>query len=514
MIGATPATRGTDASAPALRLSGIAKSFGSVRALVGVALTFHAGKTTGLLGENGAGKSTLLRVLSGDHQPDDGVIELDGEAVVIRSPRHAHELGIHVVYQEPELVPHLTVAENLFLGALPSRGHTVRPRDVVAAAAELIAEYGFESTLDPEQLVESCSPAQRQCVEILKAVRGGARVLCLDEPTSSLSEEEAQRLWTLMGRLRSEGAAIIYVSHRMSEISRLCDDVAIMRDGVVVAERPMPDITEDEIVRLMVGRELSQMFPHREPVLGDTVLRVRGLTTRDVRDIDLDIRAGEIVGLSGLVGAGRTELAEALYGATPVLSGTIELVGRQRAFRSPRAAIRHGIGLAPEDRRAQGLFLDRSVSDNVSLTVLPKLTTLHVVRRREERDIVTAMTTRMRVKAGSLEAPVRTLSGGNQQKVLLSRWVARNPRLLILDEPTRGIDVGVKAEIYHLIDALTQEGMAVLVISSELPELIGLADRTLVMRDGRIVGETAREDATEEHLLRLALGVDEGEATR
>lgn len=501
-------TRGAGAE-PALRLHGVSKRFGPVQALSDVSMTFAAGEVTGLLGENGAGKSTLLRILSGDHQPDEGSVALDGETVVLRTPRDAHRLGIHVVYQEPELVPHLTVAENLTIGALPSRAHTVSPRAVVGVAEQLIEEYGFAGIISPTQLVSECSPAQRQCIEILKAVRDGAKVLCLDEPTSSLAEHESQRLWELMERLRLHGTAIVYVSHRMSEITRLCQRVVIMRDGRAVAELETAETTEHEMIRLMVGRPLSQLFPDRTVEPGEPVLRVRGLSTARVFDIDLELRAGEILGLAGLVGAGRTELAEALYGADKVVSGVIEVDGRPRTLRSPRRAIRVGIGLAPEDRKGQGLFLDRSVSDNVSLSVLRRLTRAHFVRRKAEHELVESMTGRMRVKTASLAAPVRTLSGGNQQKVLLARWVARNPRVLILDEPTRGIDVGAKSEIYHLIDELTRSGMAVLLISSELPELIGLADRILVMREGRIAGEVDGREANEETLIRLALGAEE-----
>jgi len=494
---------------PTLVLRGITKSFGPVQALADVALEFRAGQVVGLLGENGAGKSTLLRLLSGDHQPDQGVIELDGEPMVLKSPRDAHRLGIHVVYQEPELVPYLTVAENLSLGALPANAHTVRPRDIAEVAARLIEQEGFAGTISPSQLVSECSPAQRQCVEILKAVRNGAKVLCLDEPTSSLAEDESRRLWQLMERLRARGTAIIYVSHRMREIEQLCQRVAIMRDGRVVEQNDTAALTEAQMIRLMVGRPLSRMFPTRDVQPGALAVRLSGVTTKNVTDIDLKLHAGEIVGLAGLVGAGRTELAQALFGVDKLSSGVIEIGGRARRFRSPAAAIRAGIGLAPEDRKGQGLFLDRSVSDNVSLSVLRSLSRLHVVDQRREAQVVDAMTSRMRVKARSTTAAVRTLSGGNQQKVLLARWVARSPKVLILDEPTRGIDVGAKAEIYQIIDELTRAGMAVLLISSELPELIGLADRIAVMREGRIVGEFDREHATEEVLLRSALGAKE-----
>jgi L-arabinose transport system ATP-binding protein len=507
-LGTTQDAR-TGVSAPVLALRGISKRFGPVTALDDVSLTFNSSEVHGLLGENGAGKSTLLRILSGDHQPDSGEILVNGEVVSLRSPRDAHALGIHVVYQEPELVPYLTVAENLSLGALPATAHIVTPRAIIEAAEQLIVEHGFAGTIAATQLVSDCSPAQRQCVEILKAVRDGARVLCLDEPTSSLAEDESQRLWDLMESLRARGTAIIYVSHRMPEITQLCQRVSIMRDGKQVADGPSSELSEDEMIRLMVGRPLSRMFPVRDSARGEIAVRMRGVTTQHVTDIDLDVFAGEIVGLSGLVGAGRSEVAQALYGMDRIIAGTVEVAGTRRRLRSPRAAIAAGIGLAPEDRKAQGLFLDRSVSDNVSLSVLRSLSRWHIVRRRAESQLVDSMTKRMRVKSRSVHSLMRTLSGGNQQKVLLARWVARNPKVLILDEPTRGIDVGAKAEIYQLINELTRAGMAVLLISSELPELIGLADRIAVMREGRIVGEVDRAHAEEETLLRLALGVKE-----
>ena len=501
--------RGVGTPVPTLSLRDIRKHFGPVKALQGISLDFFPGEIVGLLGENGAGKSTLLRTLSGDYQPDSGRLFVNGEGVAFRSPREAHQYGVHVVYQEPELVPDLTVAENLSIGALPARAHMVSPQKTLDVARALIADNGFAGTLDPEQLVSSCSPAQRQCVEILKAVRANVRLLCLDEPTSSLSEDESQRLWALMDRLRAAGSAIVYVSHRMAEIEQLCQRVAIMRDGELVANSPTSSLTESEMIRLMVGRPLSRMFPSREMEVGQIIVQMRNVTTEHISGIDLEVRAGEIVGLAGLVGAGRTEVAQALYGMDAVLAGEISVEGKSVRLRTPAQAIKAGIGLSPEDRKSQGLFLDRSVSDNISLTRLRSLSRFHFVKRAAENALVAEMIAKMRVKTLSPASLMRTLSGGNQQKVLLSRWVAVKPKLLILDEPTRGIDVGTKAEIYHLINELTREGMAVLIISSETPELIGLADRIMVMRLGRIVGQVSGHTATEEDILRLAMGTTE-----
>jgi ABC-type sugar transport system ATPase subunit len=500
---------GTPSGAPILSLRTVSKRFGPVHALRDVTIDFRAGEVLGLLGENGAGKSTLLRTLSGDYQPDGGEILLDGEPVVFKAPVDAHRHGVHVVYQEPELLPHLTVAENLSIGRLPSKGGFVAPAAILSSARELIEREGFGDVLDPERLVRDCSPAQRQCVEILKAVKGDVRLLCLDEPTSSLSEEESQRLWALMARLRERGTAIVYVSHRMAEIEQLCQRLAVMRDGELVTERPTGELSEGEIIRLMVGRPLNRMFPTRSGETGELVVELDRVSTERVRDVSLSIRAGEIVGLAGLVGAGRTEVALALYGVDRILSGEVRVTGQPVHFSSPAAAIKAGICLSPEDRKGQGLFLERSVSDNISLPLLKRMSRFSFVRRSEERSLVSGMVQRMRVKTRTPASLARTLSGGNQQKVLLSRWVAVKPKLLILDEPTRGVDVGAKAEVYHLIDELTKDGMAVLMISSETPELIGLADRILVMKHGELVGEMPASEATEEAVLRLAIDTTE-----
>lgn len=504
----TPAVAGDPHRAPVLRLAGVSKAFGPVKALTDVSLSFRTGEVVGLLGENGAGKSTLLRTLSGDYQPDAGEIYLNEQPVTFRTPRDARAQGVHVVYQEPELLPDLSVAENLSLGDLPSHRSLVSPQGILRAGRELIDRQGFTGTIDPTRLVRDCSPAQRQCVEILKAVKGKVRVLCLDEPTSSLSQEEAVRLWALMERLRAGGTSIIYVSHRMAEINQLCQRLAVMRDGMVVTEQATGELSEAEVIRLMVGRPLTRMFPSRDTAAGEVVVELKSVSTDFVADIDLTVRAGEIVGLAGLVGAGRTEVARAMCGLDRIRTGTMEVAGLPVAFRSPAEAIRAGICLAPEDRKGQGLFLERSINDNISLPRLRSISKWRFVDRVAERKLVANMMSRMRVKAPNASVPAKTLSGGNQQKVLLSRWVAVRPKLLILDEPTRGIDVGAKAEIYHLIDELTRDGVAVVMISSETPELLGLADRIVVMRSGRAVSTVPAAGATEESILTLALGAE------
>jgi L-arabinose transport system ATP-binding protein len=488
-----------------LRAERIGKSFGPVRALADVSLDVRAGEVLALMGENGAGKSTLLRVLSGDHAPDAGLLVLDGEPVHFGSPRDAHRAGLRVIQQEPEIVPHVSVAENVYLGALPSRGRILDKRTLYDQVRADIERRGFSGLLDPRTLGSELSAAQRQLVEILHALVGDVRVIAFDEPTSSLSDHEVDALFGLIRRLRDDGVAVVYVSHRMSEIFAIADRVAVLRDGRYVGDRTVAQTSEAELVRMMVGRDLVDMFTRESRAPGEVVLNVRGLVTDDVRDIDLEVRAGEVVGLGGLVGAGRSELALAVAGAVPIRAGHVEIAGKAVHLRSPADALRAGIGLAPEERKAQALLLRRTIRDNVSLAVLSRISRLHVVGRRAERDLARRYVSQLSVRASGIEQEVGTLSGGNQQKVVLARWLARHPRLLILDEPTRGVDVGAKAEIYSIVNDLAAEGMALLVISSEMPELLGLSDRIVVMQGGRVTGRLSRAEATEERVLALAM---------
>ncbi|MFF2950119.1 sugar ABC transporter ATP-binding protein [Kitasatospora sp. NPDC057965] len=493
-------------------VAALTKTFGAVRALSGVTLDFPRGTVTALMGENGAGKSTLLKILTGDHRPTEGRVLLDGRPVDLRSPAQARALGIRIVPQEPEIVPHVSVAENVYAGALPTgRG---RRLDRAALRRRITADLdrlGFTGVLDPDLPGSRLTAAQRQLVEIMRALTGGAgeaKLIAFDEPTSSLSEHEADTLFALIGRLRAEGVAVVYVSHRMREIFRLADRIAVLRDGALAGVQDTRDTTEGDLVRQMVGRDLSALFVRGDVATDRVVLRARGLTTDHVRDIDLTVRAGEVVGLAGLIGAGRSELALALAGDLPVRSGTVTLDERPLPAGRPGRVIRAGLGLAPEERKAQALFLHRSIRDNTSIAVLDRLRRWRFVRRAAERDLARVYTDRLRVRAPSIEHEVRKLSGGNQQKVVLARWLARRPKLLILDEPTRGIDVGAKTEIHRIIADLAEEGVALLVISSELPELLGLADRIVVLQNGRITGELDRAAATEEAVLQLAMADD------
>lgn len=488
-----------------IEIRNISKAFPNVQALSDISLDIQPGEILAFMGENGAGKSTLLKIINGDYQPDSGTISINGQVVSFSSPRDAHKAGIRVIYQEPEIIPGVDVAENIWVGELPKRFGFLDRRQLNALVLDGLKEYGFEDILPVNLLGDMLSSAQRQIVEIMRALKSGVRILALDEPTSSLTDEEVDRLFTLVRRLRDEGVAIIYVSHRIKEILRLCDRVAILRDGRLVAVKPASELSDSEIVRLMVGRELSDVFQRRKASAEREVLRVEDLFSIYHHGVSFHVNAGEVVGFAGLVGAGRTELAKVIFGEYKKTSGRIFLEGQSVNIRRPDDAIAKGIGFAPEDRKREGLILIRSVLENASLAILKRLSRFHFVRSRLERSIVSGFIESLRVRTPSLDQEIGKLSGGNQQKVVLARWLAAKPKLLILDEPTRGIDVGAKAEIYHLIDNLANEGLGIMFISSELPELLGLADRIYVMQNGRITGELSGESATEEAVLALAM---------
>ncbi|KKK06403.1 sugar ABC transporter ATP-binding protein [Micromonospora sp. HK10] len=489
-----------------LRLRGLSKSFAGLPALRDVSIDCNPGEVLALMGENGAGKSTLLKILAGEHVPDSGTVELDNEPLPLGSPTKARRAGIRIISQEPEIIRDVSVAENIFVGNVSTGGGRRFDRKrLTAAAHEHLRRLGLDGLLQPEARGQDLSPAQRQLVEIARALVDTPKVLALDEPTSSLTDREADALFTLVRQLRDSGVAVIYVSHRMAEIFQLADRIAVLRDGALVGERSTAATAEHEVVRLMVGRDLSGMFVREHAADERVVLTLEDVTTDDVSGISLQVRAGEVVGLAGLVGAGRSELARAVFGDVPLRAGRVLVDGQPIELRSPRDAINAGIGLAPEERKADALLLERSVRDNASLAVLDRLSRFRFVRRGAERELVEGLATRLRVRTPSIEHEVRKLSGGNQQKTVLVRWLARKPKVLILDEPTRGVDVGAKAEIYATIDALAAEGVAVLVVSSELPEVLGLSDRIVVMQNGRITGELTRGEATEERVLALAM---------
>ena len=488
-----------------LEINSISKAFPNVQALTDVSLEIRPGEILAFMGENGAGKSTLLKIINGDYQPDTGTLSMNGQRLIFPSPHVAHKAGIRVIYQEPEIIPGVDVAENIWVGELPKRFGLIDRRRLNEQVRASLKEYGFENALPMHLLGEELSSAQRQLVEIMRALKSGVRVLALDEPTSSLTDEEVDRLFALVRRLRDEGVAIIYVSHRIKEILRLCDRVAILRDGQLIAVRPAAELNDAEIVRLMVGRELSAIFQRRPAGTEREVIRVEGLQSNWHQDVNFQIKAGEVVGFAGLVGAGRTELAKVIFGELPKTGGRVFLNGQEVNIHRPDEAIAKGIGFAPEDRKREGLVLIRSVLENGSMAILKQLSRFHFVRSRLERSIVTGFVEKLRVRTPSIDQEVGKLSGGNQQKVVLARWLAAKPKLLILDEPTRGIDVGAKAEIYHLIDELANSGLGIMLISSELPEILGLSDRIYVMKNGRITGELAGSEATEETVLELAI---------
>jgi L-arabinose transport system ATP-binding protein len=488
-----------------LEIRNISKAFPNVQALTDISLDIQPGEILAIMGENGAGKSTLLKIINGDYKPDMGTLTIDGQRLAFDNPSQAHKAGIRVIYQEPEIVPGIDVAENIWVGELPKRFGLLDRRQLNEQVQQSLVEYGFEGVLPIHLLGDQISSAQRQLVEIMRALKSGVRVLALDEPTSSLTDEEVNRLFALVRRLRDEGVAIIYVSHRIKEILRLCDRVAILRDGHLIAVKSASELTEEEIVHLMVGRKLSDVFQRQQAGTDREFLKVEGVSSNWHSDINFYINAGEVVGFAGLIGAGRSELAKVIFGEFPKNGGRILLEGQEVSIRRPDQAIGKGIGFAPEDRKREGLVLMRSVLENASMAILKQLSRFHFVRRRLERSIASSFVERLQVRTPSLDQEAGKLSGGNQQKVVLARWLAAKPKVLILDEPTRGIDVGAKAEIYRLIDELANEGLAIMFISSELPEILGLSDRIYVMQNGRITGELSKADATEEAVLKLAM---------
>jgi len=494
-------------SEPAVRFEQITRRFPGVQALTEVSLEIAAGSCHALCGENGAGKSTLAKILAGIHAPDSGRVFVHGRVVRFTSPRDALAAGVGMVHQELAFCENLSVAENLCLGSLPTRRGLLARDAMAERAAAMLAEIG--TTLDVWRTVGSLTIAQQQMVQIASAVGGGARIIIFDEPTSSLSQVEVDRLYELIGRLRERGVACIYVSHRMPEVFRLCDVVSVLRDGRHVGTRRTDELTEHELVQMMIGRPLAEYVPRRADVpLGGELLRVEGLSSPGkFADVSFVLRAGEVVGVAGLVGAGRSELAQALFGLDPVRQGRVLVAGRLVRVDTPAAAIALGIGLVPEDRKRQALVPQASALHNLSLAILRRLARFGWLRRGEERSVAKEFFDRLRVRAPSVDTVVAGLSGGNQQKVVLARWLAARSRVLILDEPTRGVDVGAKAEIHALIGELAAQGTAILLISSELPELLALSRRILVLRAGRVVGEVAQNEASQDTLLRLMVGL-------
>ena len=484
---------------PLLELRNISKSFPGVQALSKAQFEVREGEVHALLGENGAGKSTMIKLISGLYRPDEGEILLQGQPVVFHNPRDAQAAGVATIYQELSLYPELTVAENIFMGHAPrNRFGMVDWGAMRQRARELLASLNIHD-MDVDRKVGTMTVGNRQRVEIAKALSMNARILIMDEPTAALTEADVQQLFEIVRLLRERGVAIIYISHRLEEVFLLADRVTVLRDGQYVGTKPVKETREDELISMMVGRTIHNLFPKLPAQVGEPVLEVENVWRKpDVRGVTLTVRAGEIVGLAGLVGSGRSEFAQVVFGISPADSGTIRVNGKRVEIKSPADALKLGIAYVPEDRGTQGLIRQMNIRENVSLAVLRDIARNTFVNRKAERSLAERMIEQLSIRAYSSDQVVNKLSGGNQQKVVVSKWLASKPRLLIMDEPTRGIDVGAKAEIHRLISELAQQGMAILMISSELPEIMGMSDRILVMRGGTIVAEYSRDRATQE----------------
>ncbi len=489
---------------PVLLLEDVAKSFGPVAALRSGSIAVRAGSIHALVGENGAGKSTLVKIVAGVHRRDSGLMRLGGEDVDFSSTAGSKAAGVAVIYQEPTLFPDLSVTENIFMGRQPlGAARRIDRTRMYAEAAGLFRRLGV--SIDPRRPALGLSIADQQIIEIAKAISLDARVLIMDEPTAALSGVEVERLFTVARSLRDEGRALVFISHRFDEVFDLCDTVTVMRDGDYIKTLPTADTTVDEIVSLMVGREVADLFPKVPATIGAPVLEVRGMDRAGVfHDISFEVRAGEIVGLAGLVGAGRSEIARAVFGVDRYDSGSVRLNGAEVPPNDPRAAIRAGMAFVPEDRRKQGLITEASVARNVAGVIRGGLTKAGLLTAGAENRAAAPWAGRLEVKTSALDANAVTMSGGNQQKVVIAKWLATNPKLLIIDEPTRGIDVGTKAEVHRLLSELAGEGLAVLMISSELPEVLGMADRVLVVSEGRLTADIPRDEATPENVMHAA----------
>ena len=491
---------------PVLELRDVTKAFGAVVALRSGSLSLRSGSIHALVGENGAGKSTLVKIMAGLYQRDSGTFLLEGRPVDFKSTAEAKAAGIAVIYQEPTLFPDLTVTENVFMGRQPvGRFGRIDRRAMRDEVVALMKRLGVR--MDPDRPAEGLSIADQQIIEIAKAISLDAKVLIMDEPTAALSGVEVERLFTVARGLRDEGRALLFISHRFDEVFSLCDTITVMRDGSYISTDATADTDVAATVRRMVGRDVHDLFPKQEAEIGAPLLEVSNLTMPGVfADISFSVRAGEIVGLAGLVGAGRSEVARAVFGVDPYQAGSVTLAGRPVPPRNPTAAMTLGLALVPEDRRKQGLVIDSTVGQNITAAIRRPLAKLGLITTGMENTSARVWASRLEVKTRALDAAAGTLSGGNQQKVVLGKWLATNPKVLIIDEPTRGIDVGTKAEVHRMMSELARQGLGILMISSELPEVLGMADRIVVLREGHVAAELTRADATEEAVMYAAMG--------
>lgn len=490
-----------------IEMTGISKSFNGNVVLKDVQFNLREGEIHALMGENGAGKSTLMKILSGIYSKDTGEIKVNGEPVQFKSTKDAEKYGIVVIHQELNILPDLTVAENLFLGKEKTYGKfgILKNREMDKEAAELLAKLGLH--VNPKTRAGDLSVGKQQIIEIAKAIASDAKYIVMDEPTAALTDREIKTLFKTIRELKEKGISFVYISHRMEEIFAICDRITILRDGQYVGERNIPETNFDEIVAMMVGRELGERFPERRCKIGDVKLEVRNLTIKGLfENISFNVRKGEVVGVAGLMGAGRTELVETIFGYRKAQKGEIIIDGKKVSIKSPIDAMKHNIGYVTEDRKVKGLILDFSIQDNISLTNLKRVSSSGIMKKEKEQALVKQYIEQLRIRTSSPKQSVNSLSGGNQQKVVLAKWLGTKPEILILDEPTRGVDIGAKKEIYQIINDLAESGVAILMISSELPEIIGMADRVIVMHEGKLTGEVQKEDMTQELIMHYATG--------
>ncbi|MFC3885602.1 sugar ABC transporter ATP-binding protein [Bacillus songklensis] len=486
-------------------MKSICKSFPGVKALDDVHFSIHRGEVVGLLGENGAGKSTLMKILSGIYTPDSGEIQFEGKNVTLNGPKQSQNMGISIIHQELNLLPHLTVAENIFIQSLPKKGLKLDRKKLFSEAQKLLDDLGFD--IDSRSLVEDLTVGTQQMVEIAKALSFQSKVIIMDEPTSAITEQEAAKLFQIIKTLKEKGIGIVYISHRMEEIYEICDRVVVLRDGCNAGEGDSKELSPEQIVNMLAGREMSQIYPERAKEHGDrVVLEVKEFTRKGTfEDISFQLYEGEILGFSGLMGSGRTEVMESIFGSTSINSGQMWIENQEVKIKSTRDAIKYGLALVPEDRRHQGMVGEFTVTQNITLSTLKKFSGfLQKVNFRKERETAESYISQLKIKTPSGDTVISNLSGGNQQKAIIAKWLESKPKILILDEPTRGIDIGAKSEIYQIMLELAAKGTSIIMISSELPEVIGISDRILVMASGKITGEFKKEEATPEKIMLCA----------
>ncbi|MDF2611796.1 MAG: lantibiotic transporter permease [Lachnospiraceae bacterium] len=491
-----------------VEMNNITKHFGGVKALTDVTFKINKGEIHALIGENGAGKSTLMKILSGAYQKDAGQILIEGKEAKITSPKEAKDLGIAVIYQEFMLAPDLTVAENIFIDKMVDSGMLINWKALKVKAKEQLIKLGFDD-IDPGTKVENLSVAYQQVVEICKCLTRNSKVLVLDEPTAVLTFSEIEKLFAVIRQLKADGVSIVYISHRLEEIFQLSDNITVLKDGQFVATVPTASINKEKLVTMMVGREITQMFPKRNAKIGKEILRVENLNAGGlVKDVSFSVKEGEVVGFSGLVGAGRTETMRAIFGADRIDSGKIVYFGEEIRFKSPKQSIKKGFGLLPEDRKKQGLLLEQSIRMNTTLASMHKVKNkLDIINHKKEKDYVKQLLASISTKYGSSEDNVNSLSGGNQQKIALAKWLSADCKCIVFDEPTRGVDVGAKTEIYKVMNTLAEQGVGIIMISSEMTEIIGMCDRAIIMRQGSIAGEVDKTELNENSLIKFAMGV-------